>query len=92
VGDEDITPPVARCKDITIYLNDVGEASITADDIDNGSTDESGIASREVSPSDFGCSDIGPNEVILSVTDTSGNSAQCTSTVTVLDELLPTAL
>lgn len=92
VGVEDTTPPDARWKDVTIYLNDAGQATITADDIDNGSTDESGIASREVSPSDFGCSDVGPNGVILNVTDMNGNMAQCTSTVTVLDDLLPQAL
>jgi hypothetical protein len=88
----DTTPPDARCKDVTVNLNDAGQATITAEDIDDGSTDVSGIASREVSPSDFGCSDVGPNEVILNVTDNYGNSAQCTSIVTVLDDLLPKAL
>jgi hypothetical protein len=92
VGVKDTTPPDVRCKDVTVNLNDAGHATITADDIDDGSTDESGIASREVSPSDFGCSDAGPNDVIVNVTDNYGNSAQCTSKVTVLDDLLPQAL
>jgi hypothetical protein len=92
VGVKDTTPPDARCKDVTVNLNDAGQATITAEDVDDGSTDESGIASREISPSDFGCSDVGPNEVILNVTDSYGNSAQCTSIVTVFDDLLPQAL
>ena len=92
MGAEDITAPDAQCKDITIYLDDSGEATITPEDIDNGSTDDIGIALREVSPSDFGCSDLGSNVVILNVTDTSGNSAHCTATVTVFDNVLPTAL
>lgn len=61
-----------------------GNVSITADDVDNGSTDNWGIDSRSVSPNSFSCSNIGANEAVLSVTDKAGNVATAPATVTVL--------
>jgi len=61
-----------------------GNVSITADEVDNGSTDNWGIESRSVSPNSFSCSAIGANEVVLSVTDKAGNVATAPATVTVL--------
>jgi hypothetical protein len=85
-------PPTAVCKDITVALNASGNASITGTDVDNGSSDNCGIASRTVSPSTFTCANKGPNTVTLTVTDPSSNSATCTATVTVVDNTPPTAL
>ena len=36
---DDTVAPVANCQDLTIELDASGNASITADDIDNGSYD-----------------------------------------------------
>jgi hypothetical protein len=81
----DTTSPVSVCQDITIQLDAMGSASITAFDIDNGSSDNCGIASLSASPNTFSCADIGPNTVTLTVTDGSGNSSSCTAIVTVED-------
>ncbi|MCA9440914.1 MAG: HYR domain-containing protein, partial [Candidatus Omnitrophica bacterium] len=68
----------------------LGSATITAASVDEGSTDNCGIASIVVSTTTFTCADVGIHEVTLTVTDLSGNIAQCTSTVEVLDLIPPT--
>lgn len=88
---EDSVNPVARCKNITVQLSSNGSASIVAANIDNGSSDNCGIGSMTVSPSSFDCSDVGNNTVTLTVTDVNGNTATCQATVTVEDNVAPTA-
>ena len=75
--------PVVQTRAIERTLV-AGNVSITADEVDNGSTDNWGIESRSVSPNSFSCSAIGNNEVVLSVTDKAGNVATAPATVTVL--------
>lgn len=88
----DENSPNAICQDLTVQLNDNGNVSILAEDVDNGSTDNTGIASLSVSPNTFTCSDVGANTVTLTVTDVDGNTATCTSVVTVEDTIDPTAI
>ncbi|MEM6345238.1 MAG: HYR domain-containing protein [Bacteroidota bacterium] len=66
--------------------------SITAAQIDDGSTDACGIANYAVSPSTFTCANVGANTVTLTVTDNNGNSSSCTATVMIVDNNPPTAL
>ena len=87
----DTVSPTAVCQDISIQLDANGEAGITAAQIDNNSTDACGIASMSVSPDSFICENAGANMVTLLVTDNSGNSSTCTATVTVQDNIPPTA-
>jgi len=88
---EDNTAPVAQCvAPFTIQLDADGNASITAADIDAGSTDICGVDSITLSQSEFTCADLGENEITLTVTDPSGNSTSCTTTVTVEDTINPT--
>src|SRR5690606_5880444 len=82
--------PVAVCQDITIDLDAItGMATITAADIDNGSTDNCGIDTMTLDISSFACSMTGDNTVTLTVTDDSGNITTCTATVTVQDTTAP---
>jgi gliding motility-associated-like protein len=85
----DVTPPVANCRDITVYLDNTGSVSIVPADVDDGSSDNCGIAGMTIDNSIFDCSNTGTNSVLLTVTDGSGNSASCTSVVTVLDTISP---
>ena len=86
--------PIAVCRDISIWLDASGNATITASSIDNGSTSRNNktISSLVASQTAFSCSHVGtPLVVTLTVTDSGGDTASCTSTVTVADNEPPTA-
>lgn len=87
----DSTKPVVHTRNITAYLNASNIASITAADVDNGSTDNGSIVSRTIDVSSFNCSNVGVNTVTLTVTDNSGNIATGTAIVTVADTIKPIA-
>lgn len=90
---EDTTDPVAVCQDVTVQLGPLGMATVTAAEVDNGSSDDTTTAANLVlalSQTAFDCSSVGTNPVTLTVTDEAGNSAQCAATVTVVDSALPT--
>ena len=80
----DDAPPSAMARDITVPLDANGTATITAADLDNGSTDDCGIASLSIDRSSFGCGDLGPNTVVLTVTDLNGNVSTASATVTIV--------
>ncbi|MBL0146586.1 MAG: HYR domain-containing protein [Chitinophagaceae bacterium] len=86
----DQTPPVAVCKPVTVYLNAAGTASITPAMVNDGSHDNCDpVTLVSVVPSTFTCANAGANSVTLTVSDVSGNTSTCTSTVTVLDTIAP---
>ncbi|MEH6538408.1 MAG: HYR domain-containing protein [Psychroserpens sp.] len=88
---DDNESPVANCvAPFSIELDANGEASITATDIDGGSTDNCGIDSLSVDPSTFTCTNSGTNTVTLTVTDDYGFVSTCTTIVTI--EKRPTTL
>ncbi|WP_178983847.1 T9SS type A sorting domain-containing protein [Winogradskyella helgolandensis] len=88
----DSNDPVAVAQNITVQLDANGEATITGDDLDNGSTDDCSIASKSVDVSSFDCSNIGENTVAFTVTDTSGNTNTVNATVTVEETVAPIAI
>ena len=86
----DLVPPTCNAGTLTLSIDDTGAVTITAEEIDNGSTDECGeIVAYSVSPDTFDCTDAGDNTVILTVTDNNGNSSTCEGTVTVEDKVAP---
>ena len=89
---EDSIAPTAVCQDFTVQLDATGNATITGADIDNGSSDNDSVASLSLDITAFTCADLGANTVTLTVTDPSGNTSTCTATVTVEDNLAPTAV
>jgi hypothetical protein len=80
---KDTIPPTVLTKDIQVTLVN-GSASITADQVNNGSYDNCGIKSISVSPSAFSCGQYGANTVTLTVVDNNGNTTVKTATVTVI--------
>ena len=85
----DATPPTVITQDITVQLNTNGLVSITANMINNNSTDNCGIASISADILNFDCSNVGDNTVTLTVTDFSGNTASATAIVTIVDPVSP---
>ncbi|MEL6721255.1 MAG: LamG-like jellyroll fold domain-containing protein, partial [Bacteroidota bacterium] len=53
--EEDTTPPIARVKNITLELDENGQAFLTASDLDDGSSDNCGITNLSISTTEFGC-------------------------------------
>ena len=89
---EDNIDPLANCQDLPITLEDDGMAAISPSQLDNGSTDNCGVASLTLDQTTLTCDDIGLTTVTLTVYDFSGNSSSCTATITVDEETPPVAL
>ncbi|MCW3073342.1 MAG: hypothetical protein JWP69_411, partial [Flaviaesturariibacter sp.] len=81
--------PAVTTNSFTIYLDASGQASITKEQVNNGSTDNCGIASISIDKSSFNCTNVGANTVILTVTDIHGNTASNTAIVTIEDKVAP---
>jgi hypothetical protein len=84
--------PVAIAQNRTIYLDANGNATVTAAQVNNGSTDNVGIAGLALNQTNFNCNTLGANNVILTVTDISGNFTTANAVVTVLDTMKPMAV
>ncbi|AJR04929.1 beta strand repeat-containing protein [Siansivirga zeaxanthinifaciens] len=89
---QDNVPPTALCQNVTIQLDATGNASVTPAQVDNGSSDNCAVDTITLSQTDFTCAEVGDNTVTLTVTDVNGNASTCTATVTVQDNVPPTAL
>jgi hypothetical protein len=82
----DNTPPVARATDKEVTLDSSGNASISPEEVGNGSTDDSGVEpTYTLSKTTFDCSNIGVNAVTLTAIDVNGNTSSATAVVTVID-------
>ena len=84
--------PTVITQNINAYLGFSGLVSITATDVDNGSSDNCSISSRSLDITNFNCSDLGPNTVDLLIIDSNGNRDSAAAIVTVLDTIRPVAL
>lgn len=85
----DTEAPNVVCKNITVFLNQNGETTIQASDVDDDSTDNVGIETLEIDITTFDCTNLGENTVVLTATDAAGNTSSCTAIVTVEDEFPP---
>ncbi|PVY40763.1 putative secreted protein (Por secretion system target) [Pontibacter virosus] len=89
---EDKVAPTVVTQPLTVQLDASGAATITAAQINNGSSDNCEIASLSLDVTSFDCSNVGPNTVTLTVTDVNGNSSTGTAVVTVEDKIKPTII
>jgi len=80
---QDIEAPIAIAKNISVVLDENGKATITPEDIDNGSSDTCGIESMALDITEFNCSHAGNNTVLLTVTDKGGNKTTAQAIVTI---------
>ena len=81
--------PSAIGRGAEIFLDESGTATLTASQVDGGSTDNCAVASISVNKTTFDCADLGDNEVVLTVRDAAGNESAVTVTVKVTDEIPP---
>jgi len=86
IGDNE--PPVARCQDQTVILNDEGTAAISPNNIDQGSSDNCGPVDLVLSQTSFDCGDVGAQTVVLTADD-GHHTDTCHAIVTVVDETEP---
>lgn len=92
---EDNTAPIAACQTATVYLNN-GTINVTPDTVlipptgDNCTFLSSSFAVYG-SNLIYNCDSIGSHTVQVIVTDISGNTASCITTITVLDSVPPVA-
>ncbi|MFN9581390.1 MAG: hypothetical protein ACK566_01795, partial [Bacteroidota bacterium] len=85
----DTVRPITLTRTVSAYVNALGVASITAEQVNNGSTDNCAIDSMRVLPNTFTCSTLGSNTVVLTTFDSSGNFSSAPASVTVIDTLKP---
>ncbi|MFN6378327.1 MAG: gliding motility-associated C-terminal domain-containing protein [Flavobacteriales bacterium] len=91
VNVHDITPPTMVCNNIPAPLTTEGTINISVAQIDGGSFDACNIVETTISKDEFDCSNIGANQVMLTAIDANGNSNTCLATITVVDQIMPTA-
>ncbi len=86
---KDAQPPLPVCNNgVSVSLQQNGYVTITPAMINNGSSDNCTPQNElvlQVSPNTFDCQTLGSKKVTLTVTDKSGNSAFCETTVNVQD-------
>ncbi|MBX2877234.1 MAG: HYR domain-containing protein [Saprospiraceae bacterium] len=82
----------AECTDITVALDQNGEASITPDQIGNGSFAACSEVNLSLDINSFDCDNLGDNTVTLTVSDEDGSERSCTASVTVEDNTAPIAV
>lgn len=95
--------PVANCASYTASLAANGMVTVNAIQLDNGSTDNCAVTTYQIRPNPpagspwlssmtFSCTNQGSNPVQFRVLDAGGNNSSiCTTTITVVDDLAPTA-
>jgi hypothetical protein len=82
----DAIKPTVVTRNLTLCLDASGNATITAGQINNGSTDNctaAGSMTYSLDQTSFNSSHVGANTVTLSVRDASGNIGTATATVTI---------
>jgi hypothetical protein len=88
---QDVTNPTLALvsSGVTLALDANGSASLATSQIVSSVSDNCSGVTVSVSPSSFGCSDLGSNTVTVTATDASGNTTVETGTVTVVDLIAP---
>lgn len=85
----DNIPPTVLSQNISVGLDENGNATIIPSMIDNGSFDNCGGVTLDIDISSFDCDDLGENTVTLIVNDLANNSTLEEVTITVIDEIPP---
>jgi hypothetical protein len=80
---KDITAPTAICEDVTVELNALGRATVYGAELAGESYDNCSVWSYSPVAKVYNTSNIGVNNLTITVRDWSNNAATCVSVVTV---------
>jgi hypothetical protein len=82
---------VARARDVVLVLDRNGNATLSENQVDDGSFSNCSnrISTRQVDKASFSCADLGEQMVTFTVTDGNGNVGETQFKVTVLDQTAP---
>jgi len=86
---EDTIAPTFTVAADTFYLDSDGVVSITHLDVVTDSNESCSNIDWTLSQSDFNCSDVGSNSIMVTASDASGNTTMQTVSVTILDTIAP---
>ncbi len=89
---EDVVDPTINCVNDFIVMLNSGNASITANDVVNSTSDNCGVSNIVLSQDTFTMADLGTFDITATVTDFNNNSAFCTISITVEEATLSTAI
>ena len=84
---QDVTPPNASCGTITVTLNSItGQYTLSNAEINSlytGTGDTCSAVTLSLAQTVFDCTDIGTNNVLLTINDANGNSSSCSAEIIV---------
>lgn len=87
----DLTKPICKTKNISLFLDATGKANLIPAMINDGSFDACTDVTLQIEgPQSFDCNTLGKQTVNLVVTDVAKNVSFCTAEVTVRDTIKPT--
>jgi hypothetical protein len=81
--------PVLVTKTYTLALNAFGNGQITSTNVINSLTDNCGTPTVTLSKTNFDCTNLGVNSVVVTAVDANGNSVSSSAAVTVVDNTAP---
>jgi hypothetical protein len=84
--------PTAVCQNVTVAAGPSCQASVTAAQVNNGSSDPEDGTNVTLALVPAGPYNLGANNVQLIVTDTEGAADTCAATITVTDQTAPTVV
>jgi gliding motility-associated-like protein len=85
----DTIVPINKTRNTSVYLDNNGYAVLSLYDVDNGSSDNCGIAKSSLSKDRFYCFELGKKYVEFKTSDASGNTTKSTIEVSVVDTIRP---
>ncbi len=88
----DTIPPQLQLNNINVYLDANGLVSISASQVNAGTTDNCAILAMIVLPFSFSCNSLGSNQVTFTAYDVNQNGTTGIAMVNVFDTIAPTAL
>ncbi|GHB40958.1 hypothetical protein GCM10008106_22600 [Mongoliitalea lutea] len=89
IVEDQINPEIVATSTYTLMLDTDGKATLSWEDIDEGSTDNCEITERIISKNSFDCSDLGELTVDYLIRDAAGNESSAPIVVTIVDEIKP---